>query len=264
MKSSKLILSGAIALGLAAAANAQITNTTFNNGGPGQGYTSGDLILGFYNPGGTSPDDLGVDLGAVTQFEGLAAGTYTVTAPSTPAGSLATDLTAAGLTLGANTNWTVSGGNVDTNEVFVTSTGATLNATSNQVLLAGNLDNDIGGSVSNAAGTGTAGSFDGILFNKNIYTDIGAANWSGTYTTTVARSTVGTTSLTLWDLVQTTSGIRPGVDLGTFTFNAATDALTFTPFTAIPEPSTYAAILGALSIGFVMIRRRFGSVAFSV
>ena len=32
-------------------------------------------------------------------------------------------------------------------------------------------------------------------------------------------------------------------------------------FTVIPEPSTYAAILGALTIGFVALRRRFSNVA---
>lgn len=180
-----------------------------------------------------------------------------MTAFNSPAGSATTDLSATGLAPGANTFWTVSGGNGTTNEVWVTSTSRSnvLNATSNQLTLAGNLDNDIGGSVSNGAGNGVSGTFDAQLSGKNVFVDIGAANWSGTYSTPVARAANGTSTLELWALAQTSSGTKAGVDLGTFTLNTATDVLTFT---AIPEPSTYAAILGALTIGFVMIRRRFG------
>lgn len=60
MKTKLLLLSGVLALGLAATgANAQtINDTTFNTGGPGQGYVSGDLILGFYNVNGSESADL--------------------------------------------------------------------------------------------------------------------------------------------------------------------------------------------------------------
>jgi len=48
-------------------------------------------------------------------------------------------------------------------------------------------------------------------------------------------------------------GTGVGIDLGTFTLNATSGMLTFT---AIPEPSTYAIILGVAALGFVMLRRR--------
>ena len=50
--------------------------------------------------------------------------------------------------------------------------------------------------------------------------------------------------------------------LGTFALYTADGGghnvgdLTFTAFTAIPEPSTYAALLGAVTLGVVVIRRR--------
>jgi len=57
----------------------------------------------------------------------------------------------------------------------------------------------------------------------------------------------------------TNNSTNPSVDLGYF--NLASDGtLTFTTLAAIPEPSTYAAILGAVTIAFVAIRRRKQSV----
>ena len=83
-----------------------------------------------------------------------------------------------------------------------------------------------------------------------------------------ALETTGTGSSALWLLtsqIPGTSG-KSGVNEGPFTgaydigtFNlSSTGELTFT---AIPEPSTYAAILGALTIGIVAIRRRRLAVA---
>lgn len=61
--------------------------------------------------------------------------------------------------------------------------------------------------------------------------------------------------LDLYQLVPNGSVTKTdGTDLGYFTL-ANDGVLTFTA-TAIPEPSTYAAILGAAAMGFVMIRRR--------
>jgi hypothetical protein len=78
----------------------------------------------------------------------------------------------------------------------------------------------------------------------------------------------GPGSLTLWLLNSTTPGVNSkggasqnalvATELGTFTLGSDGD-LSFTAFAAIPEPSTYAAILGALTIGFVAIRRRVRS-----
>jgi hypothetical protein len=83
-----------------------------------------------------------------------------------------------------------------------------------------------------------------------------------------ALETTGTGSSALWLLtsqIPGTSG-KSGVNEGPFT--GAYDIGTFNlsssgelTFTAIPEPSTYAAILGALTIGIVAIRRRRLAVA---
>ena len=43
---------------------------------------------------------------------------------------------------------------------------------------------------------------------------------------------------------------------GTFSLDATTGILSFTTFAAIPEPSTYAMILGIATLGFAAIRRR--------
>jgi autotransporter-associated beta strand protein len=50
----------------------------------------------------------------------------------------------------------------------------------------------------------------------------------------------------------------------TGTFNLGTNDLTFTTTAAIPEPSTYAAILGIGALGFVIYRRRKASPAVAV
>jgi hypothetical protein len=83
--------------------------------------------------------------------------------------------------------------------------------------------------------------------------------------------TTGSGTAALWLLTSTVAGTGSGkgatnegplasaLELGTFNLSANGE-LTFTAFTAIPEPSTYAAILGALTIGFVAIRRRRAAV----
>ncbi len=236
-----MALAFASALGLmAAGANAQaISNATFNVGGPGQGYLSGDLILTFYDVNGTESADLGFDLGKASQFTGLTGASYTVTAFDTPAGSPAADLAAAGLSPGPDTFWTISGGNTVTNEIWVTGTSPSdvLDATGNQVQLASIFDQDIGSSVSNGAGFNVTGTFDAQLATKNAFVDIGAGNWSGAYDTPVSTEASGVSTLDLWDLAQTAGGPKAGIDLGSFTLNASTDTLTFTP-DATEQPVT--------------------------
>ena len=72
-------------------------------------------------------------------------------------------------------------------------------------------------------------------------------------------TTAATSSLILYELQPTVSGTAAAVDLGTFTLSS-----TGLTFSAIPEPSAYAAVLGALTLGFVMIRRRTRAAAFNM
>lgn len=82
---------------------------------------------------------------------------------------------------------------------------------------------------------------------------IGPAGSFGYFPTAIEVNTAGTSKLELWELLPTASGSARGFDLGTFTLHGSTNTLTFT---VIPEPSTYAAILGFAPLGVVMIRRR--------
>jgi hypothetical protein len=60
-----------------------------------------------------------------------------------------------------------------------------------------------------------------------------------------------TAGISTMELFQLNPGAAHGIDLGTLTLSSS--GLTFT---AIPEPSTYAMILGVFALGFVMLRRR--------
>lgn len=70
------------------------------------------------------------------------------------------------------------------------------------------------------------------------------------------QATAASGRLDLQEIMPTSSATRvSATDLGYFTL--ATDgSLSFTTFSAVPEPSAYAAILGAAALGFVMLRRR--------
>jgi len=76
----------------------------------------------------------------------------------------------------------------------------------------------------------------------------------------VGATSSGVSYLDLYQVAPTSaSGAVTGVSLlGTFALfgDGSAQYLTFTAATPIPEPSTYAAILGAAALGFVMLRRR--------
>jgi len=82
------------------------------------------------------------------------------------------------------------------------------------------------------------------------------ASTSGVVFTTLtdmnASSNPGTGEAELYKIA---AGSGNAMDLGTFTLGSD-GILTFTGLTAIPEPSTYAMILGVFALGFVMLRRR--------
>jgi hypothetical protein len=244
MNTTKLALAGLVALALSVSARATDIPVTVT---ADTGYTSGDLLLGFYSASATN--DLVFDLGQASNFTGLAAGTYNVAAFSSA------DLTTAAL--GSSAQWAVGGANGDTANIWTTAqVGTKMKATAAQANEVTNIDS-VGGTVGGTLGTSGLVSSAGVLLaGKDFSAAIGGQNnWSGTFAASVAKSAVGTTSLELWSLPATSSssGVA-GIDLGTLTLDASAGTLTFT---VIPEPSTYAVILGALTIGFVALRRRF-------
>jgi hypothetical protein len=134
----------------------------------------------------------------------------------------------------------------------------TLWVTSNSSLTRSTTQGGLSNAFDTFVSTGVgASSFGGtsdanVLSNPKLFTNLSSANsYSNTFGSPVESSTVGSTSLNLYEL---TPGGGAGTLLGTF--NLSSTGLTFTGFTAIPEPSTYAALLGVATLGFVAIRRR--------
>ncbi len=231
------------------------------------GYSSGDLLLAFYSQ--TAPADLLFDIGTGASYQGLAAGTYNVagftgsaTAGQPAVGSGNTDYLAAFGSYSASTRWSVSAGNSGTSELYLTSQGATQKANTANIQggTAGTIDT-IGAEAQGNPNTAGANPGDSLLTDKPVFNGISSTThtWAGGEQV-VDTTTAGTSTLTLWYLAPTSSGTKNGVDLGFFTLNGGNGTLTFT---VIPEPATYAAILGALTVGFVMVRRRFRSAGFS-
>jgi len=251
-----------------------------------QTVTSGlnDLVLGFYATGGTgATTDLEVDLGNVSQFYGVG-GTLTLSSLNTDLSSTygsswntRTDLfwgvvgttgSANGTTINSNTiaAKTIWGGSLNLGSgstPWNKSSTFTQQTTANAVATlysgaSGSLngatalsDNTAGALISNAlAGSWTKqeGSSNtlafGSTFNPRSSFDI---------TTNIAAG-----SFAAADLYEVQPGTGAGTELGTFalssggnlTYGASLGAAT------VPEPSTYAAILGATMLGFVSLYRR--------
>jgi len=241
-------------------------------------FAAGDLVLGFKVAGGTgSASNVVVDLGAVTGFTGAldtvanASGLGSVLT-STYGSNWATrsDLqfgvfSAVSLTRNANL-WASqaesASGVLQTNvtgayssSALVTGKAAFQNFTSNASLLtaaAGTThvyvqDSSVGNSWQNQEGSSVSfavvsPTIDGVMASAT-------ANAKGV--ADHAQYSV----LDLYKLTSTGNSFVGGFGLssaGNVAFQ--TDV---TQFQAIPEPSTYAAILGALTVGFVALRRRF-------
>lgn len=258
MNPKKLLLTGLVALAVAAVgAQAQVISGLDSL----SSAFDGDLVLGVRNASATN--DLVIDLGSYSQFHGLTAGTtYTLT-----------DVKSADFisTFGANvftnagTTWTVFGG-VGTSGSDLTPkvTNGTLwgstpwtSGTFNTLARSNSqqaTSNDIDAFTSSLSG-GTSLSGNGaqnIPVGPGSFTTlIRPTNNFGYFQVGIEASTVGTSKLELFELAP---GTGAGIDLGTFTLTSS--GLTFTAFQAIPEPSTYAMILGVATLGFAAIRRR--------
>ena len=268
MNTKALALAAVLISGLAVSAKAQQS----------AGY--GDLILGFVPNGSLSSGtttNVEVDLGSVASFLTAGPGTYNI-------GNLGTDLSStygsgwASSTLSfglvdAVSSTQVSGATAKT--VWASQTEASGTYPANSLLTGSNTT-----TVSHVGGmySGLTGSFGGsgttVLSDLSSQTDgvnginlqgftVGnsvGGSWSveqGSNAFVVPNATTGFLTVVdsgnSSDLLEMTNGAgNSSVDLGYFTL-ASNGALTFT---VIPEPSTYAAILGAISIGFAMIRRR--------
>ena len=201
------------------------------------------------------------------------AGSNTLTLTGTNSYSGATSITGGTLQLGSNLANTVS--------VTVSGTGTLSSNVANVNLGVGSVSMSAGTTLS-AGGTGAAGSFT-LAASQNFSTttggtlnfDVGTAfdqiigSGTGTFSigsgTTLAL-TLGTgfsygNTYTLFSsfaggTVASSGFTISGYDTTNYTASLAnTGILSFAP-TAVPEPSTYATILGAVALGFVAYRRR--------
>ena len=250
MNTQKLFLSGLVALSLAAASVQAAVLPGSDIGGIANvgGASPGDLVLGFRNP---AFSDVVFDIGQYTAYEGVAPGTYTVGGFNTT--ELLSVFSNAFTTSG--TQWTVFGGTGNGNglsqpdsSIWATSNTA-LNRSSAgiQNALSSNFDQTLSASLTTSTFGGNSDA--NVLSSPKNFTLLSSANnYSNFFSTAVESTTVGATSLKLWEL---TPGSGAGTLLGTF--NLDSSGLTFT---VIPEPSTYAAILAVATLGFAAIRRR--------
>ncbi len=251
----------AVALTAAGVRGQEILANT-SGSGPGflAGYNDDDLILAFMSAGDSAHHgNVLFDLGTASSFTGLAAGTYSVDGfnGSTTAGQPTPGFGTAVLTPNetvpsATTLWTVMGSDTTTNQLWLSAlTTQMQQSSSTQQVTAGFIQSIGYAPIANPDGSG----FDSSQTAGYYLLTSGAwANFS-----VGAIPVVGTSNtLNLYSLLPGTLGHGSATDLGFFTLTDTSGVFSLS-FTVIPEPSTYAAILGALTVGFVLVRRRFGT-----
>lgn len=277
MKSKFILASALLAIGVVAA-HAQ----------SGPSYTTTDLVVSFENPAGT---DLEFNLGAATSLP---------TTGTEDFGSVSSFLTSNGQTVGTTlwSVAAQAGGGFSgqTPTLAVPTSSGTVTALGNAFWISENTSNTpsfVGSASPSSQPVNTAISAVGVDIATNpalagsglgaLGVAVSAQGDPNSYTKQGSYANVSTDlevtgngTAQLWLLTATTNGTNASggrngtpatnegpfngaTDLGTFALSSGGD-LTFTAFTAIPEPSTYAAILGALTIGFVAIRRRKAGV----
>jgi hypothetical protein len=238
-------------------------------------YNYGDLLVTFENSTGTDveynvglvtalPTSGTVDFGNVSSA--LAANGQSVSSTLWAVGG---DLTAS-LKGGATTTVNTGLGAITAlpNAIIETQNNSSTpsfvgNASANSTPV-NNAINSVGTDISLQTSTvGTSGlGLDGVAVNaagdSNSFT--GQQNYANS---SLALETTGAGTAQLWLLTSQTpgtsgkSGSNEGpftgaYDIGTFSLSSSGELT----FTAIPEPSTYAAILGALTLGVAAYRRR--------
>jgi len=228
------------------------------------GYADGDLVLGFMSAGDSAANgNVLFDLGSASSFTGLAAGTYSVagfngsaTAGQGALGFGNTTLTANESVPSASTDWSVMGSLTSSSKQLWLSASTTQlqQSASVQGTTASRIQSVGFSALANADGSG----FDSSQTAGNFL--LGTGSWQNFNVGAIPVSATSST-LNLYSLLPGAGG--SATKLGFFTLTDTAGAFSLT-FTAIPEPSTYAAILGALTVGFVLVRRRFGASGLNV
>jgi len=230
---------------------------------------SNHLILGFRST--SSSTNVVVDLGLISQFTSPSSSTFTISS-----------LASADLVSAYGANWATSGavswGIIGTNglrtptnyasasrsavdspttpyEALSASSLADLKAQIGAVTTAFNNAVNLGGSVStNSASTVF---LPGSWSETEDATPSVSFGWLDTtsFQNVLSLSGGGWAVSDLYQMSQNTEGVY----IGSFGLNAAGEFVFSTSastFSAVPEPSTYAAIAGVLALGFVAFRRR--------
>jgi hypothetical protein len=233
MKNSyKAALVAALGLAAASAAQAQTINSS---------YTSGDLLVGIYEPG--AANTLVVDIGS---FASLQNGEQW---------NLSSFLSTAGITLDANAQYGIIGSGSGHN-VYVTSTTASptslsQNAANTWASLIGTIGNNEGAQGVTAVGATTAGN---DWYGQTLDYNAGSSFLVNTADYQVNAS-VGSSD-TLYDVVGAGTATHPtGTAATELSFDLSTGG-ELTYGTAVPEPTTYGLIAGA-GLLIISLRNKF-------
>jgi hypothetical protein len=272
MKLRNTLLLGIAAAALTVGAHAQQILTYSSAAGPGFNtqYNDGDLVLAFFSASdassGSPPNSNGdvlFNIGAASSYTGLAPGVYSVagfngsaTSGQPALGSGSSEITTNLTVPSANTFWTVMGSNTTSQQLWLTgATAQVQQSTGTQTTIANHISSI--GSAGAGAPNADGSAYDSAQTTEN-YLVPAAGRWSGTSVVADAVVSASNNTLGLYSLLPNPSG--SSTYLGFFTLTDTSGAFSLT-FTAIPEPSTYAAILGALTVAFVLVRRRFGAAS---
>jgi hypothetical protein len=277
---TKYIISALLAAGLATLAHAGTVTSTVP-----------DLTLGFQDVTDGTSNDYEVNLGSIANFQGLAAGSVVNLSGDISATDL-TNIFGSGWNTGGNVTWgaaATTGAGALAGQPAETSWVTQFDSVSNGVtnLSASALPASFTQQESKTGGGNTRyldiQAVNNFLNNKTASTNTATAN---TAVTSILATTTGSWSKFVnnaangWGSTPIDSGTGLSLSAGQYSvidlFNYQIDGtngpgtylgslelgsngtLDFTTATAaaIPEPSTYAAILGVASLGVVLIRRR--------
>lgn len=246
--------------------------------------SNGDLILGFRDDGsdgGSSANNITFDLGNVSLYEAFAAGVTTDTGFNV--GTTLASTYGAGYQTDTGLFWGVvgaSGNTTSTRDLWVSAaaTGSQLNGTNLQS--DGITPTSTAWDIRSATGQSSQASKFLTLYSNqatnpfSVGTGV-STSWSflesstsaafGAYTKSLFEASSANGNVAdLYEMNPQSNGPgvgNPGVFLGSFSITSGGE-LDFTAAgSAIPEPSTYAAILGAAVLAVALIRRRQNSLA---
>jgi hypothetical protein len=230
MKNSyKVALLAALGFVAASAAQAQTVGTVSVNAN----YTTGDLLLGIYEPG--AANTLVVDIGSYASLQ------------SGETWNISSFLSTAGITLDANAEYGVIGNSTTAHSFYVTST--TTSPTTLSSATAGTWTTAIG----------TIGGFQGAQGATAVGATTAGDDWYGQTLDSAAgtsflvntadyqvNASVGTAD-TLYDVVGSGTATHPtGISTTELTFDLSTSGeLTYGTVSSVPEPTTYGMIAAA-------------------